>query len=137
MALAASGRLRDPAELERQTRRLLKDPRAKELSESFAVQWLRLDQLFTAKPDPKLFKTFYSGQQSKTTLHGAFLVEALLLFETTLIENRSILDFLVADYTWLNPQLARHYHLESALPASALAKRPGDDSTLVTAKINS
>jgi len=65
------------------------------------------------------------------------LVEALLLFETALIENRSIMDFLDADFTWLNPQLARHYGLESALPASALAKRPGDDSTLVTAKANS
>src|SRR5581483_3805389 len=114
LALAARGELHAPAELQRQTARMLADPRAKELSESFAVQWLRLDQLFTTKPDPKLFKGFYSGQQSKVTLHGAFLLEPLLLFETTLLENRSILDFLDADYTWLNPQLARHYGLQTA-----------------------
>ena len=137
LALAAQGRLHEPAELERQTLRMLRDPRAKELSESFAVQWLRLDQLFTAKPDPKLFKSFYAGPQGKTTLHGALLVEALLLFETALVENRSIYDFLDADYTWLNPQLARHYGLESSLPAAALAKKPGDDSTLLAAKTNS
>jgi len=70
----------------------------------------------------KLFKGFYSGQQSKVTLHGAFLVEPLLLFETTLIENRSILDFLDADYTWLNAQLARHYGLESRSPPQAREK---------------
>ncbi len=137
LAIAAQGRLHLPAELERQTLRLLRDPRAKELSESFAVQWLRLDQLFTAKPDRKQFKSFYSGPLGKTTLHGAFLVEPLLLFESTLVENRPILDFLDADYTWLNAQLARHYGLESALPAAALVKRPGDDSTLVTASANS
>ena len=134
-AAADAGRLH--AEAERQTRRMLHDPRVRELAESFAVQWLRLDQLYTAKPDPQLFKTFYSGQQGKITLHSPMLVEALLLFETALVEDRSILDFVDANYTWLNPQLARHYGLEAALPAGALAKRPGDDSTLVSAKTNS
>ena len=134
-AAADAGRLR--GDLAQQTRRMLRDPRVRELGESFAVQWLRLDQLFTAKPDPKLFKGFYSGQQGKVTLHSPMLVEALLLFETVLVEDRSILDFVNADYTWLNPQLARLYGLEAALPAGALAKRPGDDSTLVSAKTNS
>lgn len=137
LAVAGAGRLHDAAELERQTLRMLRDPRAKELSESFAVQWLRLDQLFTAKPDRAQFKSFYAGPQGKTTLHGALLVEALLLFETVLVENRPVLDFLDADYTWLNPQLARHYGLESSLPGDALVKKPGDDSTLVAAKTNS
>ena len=134
-AAADEGRLRD--EVVPQTRRMLSDPRVRELGESFAAQWLRLDQLFTAKPDPKLFKGFYSGQQGKITLHSPMLVEALLLFETVLVEDRSILDFVNADYTWLNPQLARLYGLEATLPAGALVKRPGDDSTLVTAKSNS
>jgi Protein of unknown function (DUF1588)/Protein of unknown function (DUF1585) len=64
-------------------------------------------------------------------------VEALLLFETTLVENRSILDFIGANYTWLNPELARLYKFESLLPAEAMKKTAGDDSTLVTAKANS
>lgn len=112
MNLARLGQLHDAATLESQTRRLLKDARCRELSESFAVQWLRLDQLYTSKPDPDLFKNFYSGPQGKNTLHGATLTEALLLFETVLVEDRSILDFLAANYTWLNPQLASLYDLK-------------------------
>ncbi|MBX7211166.1 MAG: DUF1592 domain-containing protein [Verrucomicrobiaceae bacterium] len=105
--LAKAGRLHEPTTLEAQARRMLKDARCREISESFAVQWLRLDQLYTAKPDRDLFKSFYSGPQGKSTLHGATLTEALMLFETVMVEDRSIMDFLAADYTWLNPQLAR------------------------------
>lgn len=112
LTLAKAGRLHDAATLETQARRMLKDARSRELSESFAVQWLRLDQLYTAKPDRDLFKGFYSGPQGKSTLHGATLTEALLLFETVMVEDRSIMDFLAADYTWLNPQLARLYDLK-------------------------
>jgi hypothetical protein len=85
---------------------MLRDPRVRELAESFAVQWMRLDQLYTAKPDPQLFRGFYYGQQGKRTLHGPMLVEALLLFDTVLVEGRSVLDFVNADYTWLSRQLA-------------------------------
>ena len=122
-AAAAAGRLRDPAGLASETRRMLGDPRVRELAESFAVQWLRLDQLYTAKPDPQLFRGFYYGQQGKRTLHGPMLVEALLLFETVLVEDRSVLDFVNADYTWLNRQLAKLYGLETAC-AAPLAKLP-------------
>jgi hypothetical protein len=114
LALARAGRLHDPAVLEAETRRMLKDPRSRELSESFAVQWLRLDQLQSAKPDAELFKGFYYGPQNKGTLHGAALAEALLLFETVHIEDRGILDFLAADYTWLNSQLSRLYGIPLA-----------------------
>jgi hypothetical protein len=104
-------------------RRMLRDPRVRELAESFAVQWMRLDQLYTAKPDPQLFRGFYYGQQGKRTLHGPMLVEALLLFDTVLVEGRSVLDFVNADYTWLNRQLAKLYGLETAC-AAPLAKLP-------------
>lgn len=116
LAHARSGALTQVTTLAAQTRRLLRDPRARELSEGFAVQWLRLDQLYTAKPDRELFKAFYSGPQGKDTLHGAQLVEALLLFETVLLEDRSVLDFVGANYTWLNPRLAKFYGL--ALPGA-------------------
>jgi hypothetical protein len=118
LAAARAGKLRDAAAVEAQARRMLRDPRARELSESFAVQWLRLDQLYTSKPDTELFKAFYSGPQGKDTLHGAQLVEALLLFETVLVEDRSVLEFVDADYTWLNPRLAKFYGL-GAEPATA------------------
>jgi hypothetical protein len=123
--------------LDDHTYRMASHPLASELAESFAVQWLRLDQLTTAKPDPKLFKAFYSGPLNKTTLHGPMLVEALMLFRTVLAENRPILDFLHADYTWLNSDLAQLYGFESLLPAGAMKKGVGDDSTLVTAKKSS
>lgn len=113
---ARAGRLQAPEELAAQARRMLRDPRVAELGESFAVQWLRLDQLHTAKPDPELFKAFYSGPLGKDTLHAPMLAEALLLFETVLVEDRSILDFIAADYTWLNPRLARAYGLAAAPP---------------------
>ncbi len=92
--------------------------RSRELSESFAAQWLRLDQLYTSKPDRHLFKAFYSGPQGKSTLHGPMMTEALLLFETVLIENRSIIDLLDSDFTWLNPQLAELYGLEASFEAA-------------------
>lgn len=120
---AAAGKLRDPAGLAKETERMLRSPRVRELAESFAVQWLRLDQLYTAKPDPELFRGFYYGQQGKRTLHGPMLVEALLLFNTVLVEDRSVLDFVDADYTWLNRQLAKLYNLESAC-APQIAKLP-------------
>ena len=113
---ARTGRLGEPGELAAQARRMLRDPRIAELGESFAVQWLRLDQLHAAKPDPELFKAFYAGPLGKDTLHAPMLAEALLLFETVLVEDRSILDFIAADYTWLNPRLARAYGLTSAPP---------------------
>lgn len=111
LQLAKAGKLHEPAVLEAQTRRLLRDVKSRELSESFAVQWLRLDQLYTSKPDRDLFPSFYSGPQGKSTLHGSAMVEALLLFETVLAEDRSILDFIAPGYTWLNPGLAKLYGL--------------------------
>ncbi|MCB1237366.1 MAG: DUF1592 domain-containing protein, partial [Verrucomicrobiae bacterium] len=108
MTAAESGRLSsDPAELERQVRRMLRDPRSKELSESFATQWLRLDQLYASKPDPDLFAAYYSGPQGKSTLHASALIEPLLLFETVLVEDRSILDLVDPGWSWLNgPMIA-------------------------------
>lgn len=75
--LAKASKLHEPAALEAQTRRMLKDQRSWELSESFTVQWQRLDQLYAAKPDRDIFQDFYSGPQGKSTLHGAALTEAL------------------------------------------------------------
>ena len=112
LAAASAGKLRDAEQLEAQTRRMLKDNKSRELSESFAVQWLRLDQLYTSKPDSELFPAFYAGPQGKNTLHAGQLIEALLLFETVHVEDRSILDFVQADYTWLNPRLAKLYDID-------------------------
>lgn len=98
LAVAASGKLRDPVVLEQQARRMLKDPKVRELSESFAVQWLRLNELWAAQPDRQLFKSFYAGPQGKNTLHAEMMAEALLLFETVLIEDRDVRDFVNPGY---------------------------------------
>lgn len=127
--LARENRLHEPAVLEAQTRRMLKDPKCRELSESFAVQWLRLDQLSTAKPDRDLYEIFYSGPQGKSTLHGAMLTEALLLFETVLVEDRSILDFIAADYTWMNGGLAKLYGIPLGEAVPVVAANAGSDPT--------
>lgn len=130
LSAAAHGGLRDG--IEAQTLRMLHDPRSRELGESFAAQWLRLDQILTAKPDPKLFKGFYSGPQGKVTLHGSMLVEALLLFDTVLVENRSILDFIDPGYTWLNPRLSRLY----GITAPGQAATAANSDVLIDAKLN-
>jgi hypothetical protein len=114
LAAAGRGELQTLQGLQAQTLRLLRSPRARELSESFAVQWLRLDQLYVSKPDRELFQDFYAGPQGKETLHGTALLEALLLFETVMVEDRSVLDFIDAEYTWLNPRLAKVYGLTLA-----------------------
>lgn len=127
-ALARQKRLHDPAVLRSQVERMLRDPRSRALVECFAVEWLRLDQLYTAKPDRKLFRTFYAGPQGKSTLHGSLLAEPLLLFEMVLIEDQSVLNFLASDTTWLNERLAKHYELEDQLPplADGEKERDGD-----------
>lgn len=115
LAAAAAGKLKDPAELERQTRRMLRDPKVRELSETFAVQWLRLNELWSAQPDRRMFKAFYAGPQGKGTLHADLMTEALLLIETILVEDRSVLEFVDADWGYLNKRVIQHYGLAGPL----------------------
>jgi hypothetical protein len=133
LAAAASGELASDDGLRRQVRRMLADrSRSREFSESFATQWLRLDQLYSAKPDPRLFKHFYAGPQGKSTLHAAMLTEALLLVETVLIEDRSALDLVDPDFTWLNSSLASLYGLDDAYNAARViaGRSAGDKARL-------
>ena len=101
--LAGRGRLGDSDVLHEQVRRMLSDPRSQSLVSNFAGQWLYLRNVPAANPDPRLFPDFDDG------LRQAFRRETELLFETVLRENRSVLEFLSADYTFVNERLARHY----------------------------
>lgn len=103
MDVAQRGNLRDLAELERQTRRMLKDPRAEALGSRFAHQWLRLQDLYKNHPDPNFFPNFDQN------LADAMVTETEMLFNTLVREDRSLLDLYEADYTFLNERLARHY----------------------------
>lgn len=106
--LADQGKLQDVAVLEAQARRMLRSPKAKELSDTFAMQWLQLDALEAIMPDPVLFPVFYQGDMPR-----AMRIEAILLFETILVEDRTILDFLDADYTYVFPPLAKFYGIDA------------------------
>jgi hypothetical protein len=100
VALAAAGTLADPTVLEQQTRRMLADRRADALIDNLAGQWLMLRQLDEVSPGTKEFDG---------ALRYAFRRETELLFETIVREDRSILDLIDADYTFVDERLARHY----------------------------
>ncbi len=100
---AASGKLREPAVLEREVRRMLADRRAATLMENFASQWLGLRALSSVEPDKQIFPEFDSA------LAAAFRSETNLFVNSLIRENRSVLDLLRADYTFLNDRLAHHY----------------------------
>ena len=101
--LAAQGKLRDKAVMERQVRRMLTDPRSKALVNNFAGQWLLLRNIAEMSPDPEEFPDFDEN------LRSALREETELYFASMLREDRGIVELLTADYTFLNERLARHY----------------------------
>ena len=103
LAAAERGKLKDPADLEKQVRRMLADPRSKALVENFAGQWLVLKNIRDVSPDADLFPDFDEN------LREAFLQETALFFESQLKEDRPVAELLSADYTFVNERLARHY----------------------------
>ncbi|MEO8256116.1 MAG: DUF1592 domain-containing protein [Acidobacteriota bacterium] len=100
---AAAGTLRDPEVLRRQVNRMLADPRSRSLVTNFAAQWLFLRDVETKEPDVYLFRDFDEG------VRAAFVRETELFLDSILRENRSVLDLMTADYTFLNEPLAKHY----------------------------
>jgi hypothetical protein len=115
--LAREGALSEPEVLEAQARRMLRDRKARELSDTFAVQWLQLNELFGAQPDVGRFNHYYiydAFGTNKGNLGLDMMAEALLLFETVMIEDRPALDFLDARFSYLNSRLIKHYKLDAA-----------------------
>ena len=100
---AIRGELSDPDELERQTRRMLADPRAFNLASNFAGQWLRLRNLAALSPNGRIFPDFDDN------LRQAMREETERFIDSVIDEDRSVLDLLRADYTFLNERLAKHY----------------------------
>ncbi len=103
LALAEQGRLSQPGELERQTRRMLADRRSANLATNFAGQWLRLRNIDSVIPSGNLFRDFDDN------LRQAFRQETELFFDSVVREDRSALTLLKSDYTFLNERLAKHY----------------------------
>jgi hypothetical protein len=121
--VASRGRLHEPEMLARQVRRMLADARAQSLETNFAGQWLYLRNLATAGPDGRQFPDFDDN------LRQAFRRETELFFESIVKEDRSVIELLSADYTFLNERLAKHYGIPNvygshfrrvALPADSV-----------------
>jgi mono/diheme cytochrome c family protein len=103
LKLASAGTLSAPATLERQVRRMLADPRSEALATRFAAQWLRLADVEQILPDAILYPYF------DRSLGRAFVRETELFFDSLVREDRSLLDLLTADYSFVNGRIARHY----------------------------
>jgi hypothetical protein len=101
--LAAANRLREPGALEAQARRMLADPKASSLVNGFVMKWLQLNELQTVVPESTIFPEF------NDRLRQDFSKEVELFIESILRADRSILELLRADHTFLNDRLARHY----------------------------
>jgi len=103
LALAEQKKLRDPAVLDAQIRRMLTDPKSEALVRNFAGQWLYLRNLQSARPDNKTFPDFDDN------LRQAFRTETEMLFDSVVREDHNVIDLLTADYTFVNDRLAQHY----------------------------
>ncbi len=105
--LAAQGKLQNSKMLEQQVKRMLKDPKAQALGQNFAGQWLQLRNLSQVRPDTGRFPDW------NEKLRVAMKTETEMFFNSIVSEDRSLLDFIDAKYTFLNEPLAKHYGITS------------------------
>jgi Protein of unknown function (DUF1592)/Protein of unknown function (DUF1588)/Protein of unknown function (DUF1585)/Protein of unknown function (DUF1595) len=103
LTVASQGKLKDPAVLEQQIKRMLADKRSAAMTANFAEQWLFLRNLKTTVPDLEAFPDFDDN------LRRAMKEETTLFFDSIMREDRSVVELLNADYTFVNERLARHY----------------------------
>ena len=101
--LAAQGKLKDPATLEKQVRRMMADPKSDALVRNFTGQWLSVRSLKASEPVVNLFPDFDDN------LRAAYQREVELFFGSIVQEDRSVLDLLDANYTFVNERLAKQY----------------------------
>src|SRR4029077_8853687 len=106
---AEQARLAPPEQRARQIRRMLVSPKSNPLVTNFAGQWLQLRNLRGIVPNSEIFPDFDDN------LRQAFRREAELFFDSILKEDRSVLDLLSADYTFVNERLARHYGIPNVV----------------------
>lgn len=107
LRLAETGRLHEPTVLKQQVRRMVADPKSRALTTSFAAQWLELRRVATVTPNESDFPNFEEG------LRMAMETESELFVDSIIRENRSALDMISADYTFLNGRLAQHYGIDN------------------------
>jgi hypothetical protein len=120
--LAARGKLSNRSVLDQQVRRMLRDPRSRALATNFAAQWLYLRDVHAKTPSPRLFPDF------DLSLRQAFERETTLFLESVFREDRSVIDLLSANDTFMNERLARHYGVPNVLGNDFRRVRHPDDS---------
>jgi uncharacterized protein DUF1592/uncharacterized protein DUF1588/uncharacterized protein DUF1587/uncharacterized protein DUF1585/uncharacterized protein DUF1595 len=103
LRVAEAGRLKDPATLDAQVRRMLADPRSQAIVDNFAGQWLQLRNVRNVQPNSDLFPDFDDN------LRQGLKRETELFFESIMREDRPVLELMTADYTFLNERVAKHY----------------------------
>lgn len=103
--VAVQGKLKDPAVLDREVRRMLADPKAEALVNNFAEQWLFLRNVQSVLPDEATFPNFDDN------LRQSFKRETELFFESVMREDRGVMDLITANYTFVNERLAKHYDI--------------------------
>jgi hypothetical protein len=119
---AARGTLQDPAVVEQQVARMLRDPRSNALVDHFASRWLELSKLPGVVPDTELYPEFDEN------LREAMEQETKLFLASQLHENRSVLELLTADYSFLNERLATHYGIRNIYGSHFRRVRFTDDN---------
>lgn len=119
LELAAASKLRDPIVLAEQAERMMNDRRMKRFCDAFAPQWLKLEHAVASEPKKELFRDFYFA--TRGTNH--MMLEPLLVFETVLVEDRSILEFIQSDFTY------RSEALESFYRKGPIVKTRNDEAT--------
>lgn len=119
--LAAQRKLHEPKILREQVTRMLRDRRVKRFCDSFPAQWLQLERIISATPDPQRYPQFYF-KKYRASLH--MMMEPLLLFETVLIENHSINQFIDADFSYQSDLLQAWYR-------DGTQGNPGEDAVTV------
>jgi hypothetical protein len=107
LTVAEQGKLTDPKVLEQQVRRMLADPRSNTLVTNFAFEWLKVRDMASLEPDPYTYPAF------NTPLREALRREMELFLQSVFREDRSVVDLLNANYTFVNERLAAHYGIEN------------------------
>ena len=116
LVLAGEGKLQDPEVLEGQVDRMLNDRRVKNFCDSFAPQWLKINNLVSASPDFKTYRNYYFGGDDKISYKRGMhmMLEPLLNFETVFIENRPIMELVDSDFTYRSHLLEEWYQGRAA-----------------------
>lgn len=121
---AREQRLLTEKQLRYQVGRMLNDPKSKSLATEFGMQWLKVQEVASVLPDKNLYPEYYVKSNQRPPPAISMMIEQLLFFESVMVENRRITEFIASDYAYLNRQLMDWYSLD---PEEVLGYSPAVD----------